>query len=236
MVLIDSKTPFNIDLGLQDTHVLVTGGCGLIGRVVVHAFLSAGARVTIIDLNMECPFDSSNSNLLYATADITNIEQMDKAFENAEKKFGPITTCIALASLDLSVLQQSESLADMDPKTWQRVLDVNVNGTFMTCQRWLRSIRSAATDPQAASQLRNVSLVIIGSESGRFGVRTMAAYAAGKSAVQYGLLYSLAQDAPRLFSRARVNAVAPGAVDTERYKEEAARYGREWHWKECEAT
>lgn len=76
----------------------------------------------------------------------------------------------------------------------------------------------------------------MGSESGRFGVRTMAAYAAGKSAVQCGLLYSLAQDAPRIFSRARVNAVAPGAVDTARYKEEAERYGREWYWKECEAT
>jgi NAD(P)-dependent dehydrogenase (short-subunit alcohol dehydrogenase family) len=236
MPLIDSKTAFDIDVGLQGTHVLVTGGCGLIGRVVVHAFIAAGARVTIIDLDVGCPFDLNNSNLFYATADITNIEQMDKAFADAEKKFGPVETCIALASLDLRVLQQSESLADMDPKTWQRVFDVNINGTFMTCQRWLRSIRGAASDPQQASKLRNVSLVIIGSESGRFGVRTMAAYAAGKSAVQYGLLYSLAQDAPRLFSRARVNAVAPGAVDTERYKEEAERYGREWYWMECEAT
>lgn len=236
MALVNNKTPFDIGLGLHDTHVLVTGGCGLIGRVVVHAFLAAGARVTIVDLDVDYPFDLNNSNLLYTIADITNIEQMDKAFADAEKKFGPVETCIALASLDLSVLQQSESLADMDPRTWQRVFDVNINGTFMTCQRWLRSIRSAASDTQQASKLRNVSLIIIGSESGRFGVRTMAAYAAGKSAVQYGLLYSLAQDAPRLYSRARVNAVAPGPVDTERYKEEAEKYGREWYWKECEAT
>ena len=64
----------------------------------------------------------------------------------------------------------------------------------------------------------------------------MAAYAAGKSAVQVGLLHSLAQDAPRLFSRARVNAVAPGPVDTARFKEETERYGKEWYWTECEAT
>ena len=236
MSLISSKTPFDLDLGLKDTHVLVTGGCGLIGRVVVHAFLAAGCRVTIIDVTEDSPFDMEDPNVLHVFGDITDVDAMDQDFAEAEEKFGPIETCIALASLDLSVLEQSESLADMDPKTWQRVFDVNINGTFMTCQRWLRSIRNAASDPEKASKLRNVSMVIMGSESGRFGVRTMAAYAAGKSAVQYGLLHSLAQDAPRLFRRARVNAVAPGAVDTERYKEETQRYGRDWYWKECEAT
>lgn len=236
MSLISSDTPFELDLNLKGTHVLVTGGCGLIGKVVAHAFLAAGCHVTILDLTDECPFDQEDRNVLYQKADITSAEQVDKAFSNAETKFGPVETCIALASLDLSVLQQSESLADMDSRTWQKVFDVNVNGTFMTCQRWLRSVRSAALDPEKASKLRNVSLVIMGSESGRFGVRTMAAYAAGKSAVQYGLMYSLAQDAPRIFRKARVNAVAPGAVDTERLKEETLRYGKQFYYQECQAT
>lgn len=236
MSLINSQTPFDIDLGLKDTHVLVTGGCGFIGKAVAHAFLASGCHVTIVDIADKCPFDQDDPNVLYQKADITNVDQMDEAFVNATQKFGPVETCIALASLDLGVLEQSESLADMEPKTWQRVFDVNVNGTFITCQRWLRSIREAVSDPQKASKLRNVNLVIMGSESGRFGVRTMAAYAAGKSAVQYGLLYSLAQDAPRLYRKARVNAVAPGAVNTEMFKEETQLNGREWYWKECEAT
>jgi NAD(P)-dependent dehydrogenase (short-subunit alcohol dehydrogenase family) len=126
MSLINSETPFDIDLGLEQTHVVVTGGCGLIGRVVVHAFLAAGACVTVIDLKGECPFDLNERNLLCCNADITNAEQVDRAFEDAENKFGPVETCIALASLDLSVLPQCESLADMDPATWQRVFDVNV--------------------------------------------------------------------------------------------------------------
>ena len=185
MSLIDSKTPFDLDLGLRDTHVLVTGGCGLIGKVVVHAFLSAGCKVTILDITEECPFDQSDKeDLIYIRADITSVEQMDEAFEVAEGRFGTVETCVALASLDLSVLQQSDSLADMRPETWQRVFDVNVNGTFLTCQLWLRSIRDAACDSAGSAKLQNVGLIIMGSESGRFGVRTMAAYAAGKSAVQ----------------------------------------------------
>lgn len=126
MALINSTSPFDVDLGLTATHVVVTGGRGLIGKVVVHAFLAARARVTVIDLEGNCPFDLNEPNLLLCVADITNVEQMDKAFDDAENKFGPVQTCIALASLDLSVLPQSESLADMDPTTWQKVFDVNI--------------------------------------------------------------------------------------------------------------
>lgn len=278
MSLITSKTPFDLDLRLKDTHVLVTGGCGMIGKVVVHAFLAAGCNVSILDITEECPFDQHDERILYQRADITQATQVAAAFSEAERRFGTVATCIALASLDLSFLEQCDSLADMDPKTWQRVFDVNINGTFMTCQRWLQSVREAASDQERARSLRNVNLVIMGSESGRFGVRTMAAYAAGKSAVQYvdskalpsrdlhifvpavaahisnvdlrsemvkltmesfsryGLLQSLAQDVPRIFPRARVNAVAPGTVNTELYRQQTAENDREWFWRDNEAT
>jgi len=207
------------------------------GRVVARAFLAAGCYVSIIDLSDQHPLELvDNENLIFISADITDVLRVDAAFSHAESKFGPVQTCIALASLDLSVLPQSDSLADMDAELWRRVFDVNIHGTFATCQRWLRGIRAAVADPAKVGKLRNVSLVMMGSESGRFGVRTMAAYAAGKSAVQEGLLKSLAQDAPRLWADARVNAVAPGAVDTETFRQEVERFGENWRWRECEAT
>ncbi|KAK5735345.1 hypothetical protein LTR17_008197 [Elasticomyces elasticus] len=256
MAKISSSTPFDIGLGLEGTHVLVTGGCGLIGRVVVQGFLAAGSRVTVVDLpGTETVLDLGDEKLHFVAGDIT--KDVDAAFTKAEDRFGTVCCVVALASLDLSVLPQSQSICDVDPKVWQRVLDVNVNGTFLTCQRWLQGIRSSVTaaaessEPDAevcsrtasssqdsgkTKQMRNVSCIIIGSEAGRFGVRTMAAYAAGKSAVQYGLLQSLARDAPRIYEHARVNAVAPGAVDTERFREESERFGPQWRYEECEAT
>lgn len=190
--------------------------------------------MTALDLQNATPLDLEDSNLLYIHADIT--KDIDTAFQQAEDKFGTVECCVALASLDLSVLTQTETICDMDPKHWQRVMDVNVTGTFLTAQRWLKGIRTAASEASTKSKLKNVGLVIMGSESGRFGVRTQAAYAAGKSAVQMGLMLSLAKDAPRIYSRARVNAVAPGAVATARLKEEIERYGPVWKWEECEAT
>ncbi|KAK5683178.1 hypothetical protein LTS10_004709 [Elasticomyces elasticus] len=237
MAKISSSASFDIGLGLEGTHVLVTGGCGLIGRVVVQAFLAAGSRVTVLDLpGTEKVLDLDDESLHFVGGDIT--KDVDAAFTEAEKRFGTVCCVVALASLDLSVLEQKESLCDVDPKVWQRVLDVNVNGTFLTCQRWLQGIRSTVSSQNAekVNAMRNVSCIIIGSEAGRFGVRTMAAYAAGKSAVQYGLLQSLARDAPRIHPNARVNAVAPGAVDTERFRAECERFGARWRYEECEAT
>ena len=184
MALPNSRT-FDLNLGLSRTHVLVTGGYGMIGKIVVQAFLAAGGHVTVLDINDRSPFDvEDDEKIFYVKTDIANAEQVEAAFNSAEARFGPVLTCVALASLDLSVLSQCESLADMEPTTWQRVFDVNINGTFNTCRSWLRSVRRAVSHPGEAVNLRNVCLIIMGSESGRFGVRTMAAYAAGKSAVQ----------------------------------------------------
>jgi len=179
-----SGAKFDLGLGLEGTHVLVTGGCGLIGRIVVQAFLAAGCNVTVFDLAEKHPFGDNEKNVFYQKCSITDVHAMEDAFDKAEDRFGTVATCIALASLDLSVLPQVESLADADPKDWRRVLDVNVHGTFLTAQKWLQSVRRAALDPAKASQLKNIGLVIVGSVAGRFGVRTMPAYSAGKAAVQ----------------------------------------------------
>lgn len=177
--------PFDLGLGLEDTHILITGGCGLIGQVVVQAFQTAGCNVSVLDItDRQSPRSKKNERTRYHKCDISKSQSVAAAFEQAEQDFGPVETCVALASLDLSVLQQSESLADMDPKEWQRVFDVNINGTFNTCQQWLRSVRRATQDQEKNERLKNVGMIIIGSVSGRFGERTMAAYSAGKSAVQ----------------------------------------------------
>lgn len=233
----DTSASFDLGLGLANTHVLVTGGAGLIGSVVVSAFISAGARVSSLDINYPKSAEPQQhkDNLKEIHCDITDIQSLEAAWDEATKSFGVVESCIALASLDLSVLPQSDSLCDMDPQVWTRILHTNIGGTFLTAQAWLRGIREHMATADSPS-LKNPGLVIIGSEAGHFGVRTQAAYAASKSAVQYGLLQSLRADAPRICSRARVNAVAPGPVNTTRFHEETGGPGtREW-WAECEAT
>jgi hypothetical protein len=66
----------------------------------------------------------------------------------------------------------------------------------------LRQLRDFSKNDKA-HELKNVSLIIVGSESGWFGERSNADYAAGKSAVQVGLLKSLMADAARVWPGAR---------------------------------
>lgn len=227
----------DLGLKLEGTHVLVTGGAGLIGLDVVGALLSAGANVSSIDISYTADDaeDLLGLRLLQLKADISDTSSLTTAWGRATSRFGTVEVCVALASLDLSVLPQTDSIIDANPDTWSRVLDINVGGTMLTSQLWLRGIRDHLTQKPEV-ELKNTGLILVGSEAGDFGVRTCAAYAAAKSAVQYGLLQSLRADAPRIFPRARVNAVAPGPVDTKRFREETKGPGTNEWWAECQAT
>ncbi|KAL8760470.1 MAG: hypothetical protein Q9184_003350 [Pyrenodesmia sp. 2 TL-2023] len=221
-----------LDLGLklERTHVVVTGGSGYIGSATVKAFLVAGAYVTVFDLVP--PREKStlhHLHLKYHEVDISNEEQLANAFEAARRDFGVVQCCVALASLDLSALQHHESIAEMPVEQWRRTHRVNVEGTFLTAKTWLRQIK------HTSDEMTNVGLVIVGSESGHFGERTNADYASGKSAVQVGLVQSLKGDVARVFPRARVNAVAPGPVNTEQFRWEC-RQNPDQYWLDAQAT
>ena len=125
---------------------------------------------------------------------------MQEAFAAAVQKFGTVACCVALGGLDYSVLEHSESIADASFGQLQRVLEVNVAGTWLVAREWVRGLRAVKGNGE---KLKNVGLVIVGSECGWFGERTNSDYAAGKSAVQVGLLLSLRADVVRIWEGAR---------------------------------
>jgi len=223
----------DLSLNLENTHVLITGGSGFIGSSTVTAFVSAGAKVTSLDLRVPSSPPQS-SNFKHLSCNISSEWDLTNAFSIASEKFGPVSCCIALASLDFSVLPHHESLADMDVDQWRHTHRINVEGTFLTARTWLRALRNySKTDKK--EKLLNVGLIIVGSESGHFGERGNADYAAGKSAVQIGLVKSLMADVSRIWPGARVNAVAPGPVDTEQFRKEC-RENPEQLYLDAQAT
>lgn len=226
---------FDLGLGLEGTHVLITGGTGAIGSVTVNAFLQAGAIVSVFDLHVPSTAASTLPPSRYAEykVDISNQTQLEDAFQQARAKFGLIQVCVALAAKDLSYVQHHATILDMPVAQWKSTFDVNVHGTFMTVQLWMRQLKEWATSSSATAN--NLSLVIIGSESGHFGELGNPDYAAGKSAVMYGLVQSLRKDLVLVHHNARVNVVAPGPVDTTQFRKEC-KANPEQYWQDCEAT
>jgi len=120
----------SLGLGLADRSVVVTGGAGLIGRIVVDHFLAAGSKVASLDIAYpETNTSEAKTGLKTIRCDVSSERSVQEAFDSAQQAHGPVEICIALASLDLSVLQPSD-FADASLSQLQRVLDVNVKGTW----------------------------------------------------------------------------------------------------------
>lgn len=227
----------DLSLSLEDSLVVITGAAGQIGQVLVNAFLSAGCIVGGFDKTLS-PNLPNHPRLYWHQVDITDEFAMIAAFDFFSRKFGNQvpTICVCAAGLDLSFLPECRSIIDMPVEDFRRTIDVNVTGTFITAKTWLKTINGALqSDPAIRQRLRNVSCIVMGSEAGVLGVPGHADYAASKSAIQYGLVKSLAVDAARVFDRAIVNAVAPGAVDTTQFKKECAE-DEMGLWREAQAT
>ena len=98
----------------------------------------------------------------------------------------------------------------MGVEQWRRTFAVNVEGTFLTARTWLREVErwgreggGGGRGGGGGERIRNVGLIVVGSESGREGERGNADYAAAKSAVQVGLVQSLKGDVARVWDGAR---------------------------------
>lgn len=100
----------------------------------------------------------------------------------------------------------------MPVELWDKVYNVNVRGTFLTTKHFLRSAEQS--QKELGNELPNLAVVITGSECGKFGQAGHAEYASGKAGLQYGLVRGVKNEIVRLNAKARINAVAPGWVDT----------------------
>lgn len=108
----------------------------------------------------------------------------------------------------------------------------NVRGTFLTVKHFLRSVQKGQ-EVQGA-ELDNVAIVITGSETGKFGQEGHSEYASGKAGLQYGFVRTVKNEIVRLNAKARINAVAPGWVNTPLIGDRLD--DPKEMWAECQAT
>ncbi|MFD0901953.1 SDR family NAD(P)-dependent oxidoreductase [Actinomadura sediminis] len=168
---------------------VVTGGGSGIGKAVCERLSADGYRVAALDLN---PAAAAFGQ----AADVTDRAQVDKALETVREHFGPVTVLVNAAGMD-----GFKRFADLSFESWQRVIDVNLNGVF-------HCVQAVLPDMTAAGWGR---IVNISSSSAHSGQQYMAHYVSAKSAVN-GLTKALALELGP--AGITVNAVPPGFIDT----------------------
>ncbi|KAF2018189.1 NAD(P)-binding protein [Aaosphaeria arxii CBS 175.79] len=196
-------------LELEGLHAFVTGATGGIGSAIVEELLASGCKVTAHDLRPSAL--PSQPNLYVLQGDMSDESSISKSFSDAVAHFGPIN--VLAANAGITDESNAYPIWSTPLDLWERTYAVNVRGTFLTIKHFLQSVDSAQ-QRDSGRELKNVSIVVTGSETGVFGQAGHVEYASGKAGLQYGLVKTVKNEIVRLNSRARINAVAPGWVDT----------------------
>jgi len=200
---------------LDSRHALLTGAGGGIGLAVAAAYLEEGASCTVADLSPQAPASVAelmgrfSEQLQYVRADVTDPDSVRDLLVAAQRRFGPVDILFNNAAVfDMAPLFES-SLA-----MYQRLFDVNVKGMFLVMQQVLQGMVDGG---------RTGAIINLASQAGRRGEALVAHYCASKAAViSYTQSAALAM-APHGI---RVNAIAPGVVDTPMWEHVDALFAR----------
>ncbi|MGQ0467390.1 MAG: SDR family NAD(P)-dependent oxidoreductase [Sporichthyaceae bacterium] len=179
---------------------LVTGGGSGIGAAVAQALAERGAAVGVVDLDLAAAQAVAARIGPLARplrANVTEPAEVEAAVSAVVAEFGGLH----LALNSAGVGGCGNLVADIDDKAWQQVIDVNLTGTFFCLRRQIPEIVAAGGG----------SIVNVTSLGGWRACPRMGAYVAAKHAV-LGLTRTAALEYAGL--RVRINAIAPGPVDT----------------------
>src|SRR3954451_20145205 len=176
----------------NDRVAVVTGGAKGIGKATADAFLRAGARVVVLDVDKSAGGDS---DALFIPCDVSSGGQVTSAFAQIQQKLGGVDLLINNAGI-----QHYGTVTETSEEVWDRVLAINLKSAFLCAK---------AAIPMMQRRGKGV-IVNLSSVQAFLSQNNVAPYTTSKTAL-LGLTRSIAVDyAPQI----RCVAVCPGTVDT----------------------
>lgn len=193
---------------------LVTGAGGGIGRAIASGLAARGAAVAVLDIDSGAARETAGiitragGAAAAVRADVADEDSVRAAVRAATEAFGRLD----LAVNNAGVSSSGQELAEMTAAEWDRVLGVNLTGTFFCVKHEIPELRRAGGG----------AIVNVASGGGLFAIPRSPAYVASKHGV-VGLTKAAAVDYAA--DGIRVNALAPGMTRTERLDQVAAGTG-----------
>ena len=180
---------------------IVTGAGSGIGRATAELLLDKGWSVTFLDVNDKALADvkaahGKSKSAAFVSVDVTNEKAVERAVEETVETFGGVTGVVNCAGI-----AADKHVFDTPADLFRRILDVNVVGTFLVGRAAARMMID-----QGGGAIVNIASI-----SGLRGSKGRSAYGASKGAV-VTLTQVMANDLAPF--KIRVNAVAPGPVET----------------------
>jgi 2-hydroxycyclohexanecarboxyl-CoA dehydrogenase len=181
---------------------VVTGGASGMGEATCHELGSRGHKVAVLDINGQAAQRVSEElradgvTALAAAVDVSDRAAVEEAFAKVRSELGPVHILVTSAGL-----VDFAPFTDITTEAWERLVAVNLTGTFHCCQVAIPDM----------VEVKWGRIVMISSSSAQRGSPKMAHYAASKGAL-LSLTKSLAREYGPL--GITVNNIPPSAIET----------------------
>ncbi len=192
-------------LDYRDKVVFITGAAGQLGTVFCREFIRAGSRVVAADKVINKEKIIKDGSIDYVVLDITKAAAVKKAFDSTVKKFGRID--ILINNAGVSVFEPFEQRPE---KSFDRVMDINLKGTFWCIQNFVRCAKDRETARSIVSVASMYGLI---SPDPRIYTDCKRNNSEIYGATKAGIIQMTKYFAVHLAARnIRVNCVSPGGI------------------------
>jgi NAD(P)-dependent dehydrogenase (short-subunit alcohol dehydrogenase family) len=199
---------------LENKIIIVTGGSGLIGKEIISNIISKGGFAINADISAKT--DLRNGTL---SMDVTNDRSVKEGVEMVFKEFGKINGFVNNAYPRTK--DWGTKFEDIDPDSWRRNVDMQMNSYFVCCQEVLKIM----ADKKTGSVVNIASIYgVVGNDFSlyeEYGGTSPAAYSAIKGGIVNFTRYLVSYFGK---SGIRVNCVSPGGIFDNQHPSFVRRY------------
>ncbi len=190
---------------LKNKVALVTGARRGMGKSHAIALAKQGAKVVVTDINQaECQavvdeIKKFNGEAIAFKLDVTNKSEIDSVVAETVKKFGQLDILVNNAGI-----VQFKPFLELSEEDWDKTIDINLKGEFLCAQAAARVMKE-----KGGGVIVNIASVAMGQQG--IGMPNIVHYCASKGGIA-GMTEAMAAELAPF--NIRVNAVAPGMIDT----------------------
>lgn len=198
---------------IKDHVVVITGGTGVLGRAIAKYLAGEGAKVVILGRKKEvgdaivADIVAAGGEACFMVTDVLNRELLERNCAEILERYGRVDALLNAAGGNMpgATIPPDRTFFDLDPAQFQTVLDLNLTGTVIPTQVFLRPMveqgRGAIVNFSSMAAFRPMTRVC-GYAAAKAGISNFTAYMATECARKFG-------------EGIRVNAIAPGFFITE---------------------